>query len=96
MSAVSRKADYDPSISPREALMSGLEMLQGGVRPGLSDRNGPKPAACYMRYSHIEKVSPTAPKDKYRPKRPNNTGIDKSVSVVYKFVPWALILSTGC
>ena len=41
MSAPSRKADYDLSISLRQARMSGPEMLQGSARPGLSGRNGP-------------------------------------------------------
>lgn len=38
--------------------------------------NGPKTAACHPRNSRIGKVSPTAPKDKYRPKKPNTSGID--------------------
>lgn len=45
MTAISRKADCDPTISPRQARMSGLGMLQGGAKPALSGRYGPSARA---------------------------------------------------
>lgn len=38
---MSRRAECDPTISPRQARTSGIGMLQGGARPALSGRYGP-------------------------------------------------------